>query len=251
MNPVLINRFAYQSEQQIRQHCHEQTQLTMVVAGTMEEIVEGERRTYGPLDILIKPAGTPHTNEFGDRGAETIQFSLNPEWINDWPDLNVLNQYHSFFCPQLNRAILRLFGELRSERKLTNRHSQNTFERLRKNIVAAAKSASSDPRPRWLESIAAKIKSDSSAAFSVNSAATDVDRHRVSVSRAFRKHYGTSFKKLQQQMRIKRAAQLLADSNVQLAAVSVDCGFADQSHLTRVFKSHTGLTPNQFRDLVR
>jgi AraC-like DNA-binding protein len=29
--------------------------------------------------------------------------------------------------------------------------------------------------------------------------------------------------------------------------VAVQCGFSDQSHLTRVFKSRLGITPGRFR----
>ncbi|RZL04731.1 MAG: helix-turn-helix domain-containing protein, partial [Rubrivivax sp.] len=32
-----------------------------------------------------------------------------------------------------------------------------------------------------------------------------------------------------------------------LAAVALRLGFADQSHLQRVFKDHTGITPGRYR----
>jgi AraC family transcriptional regulator len=36
-----------------------------------------------------------------------------------------------------------------------------------------------------------------------------------------------------------------------LATVALAAGFADQSHFTRFFKRHTGLTPNAYRRMLR
>jgi transcriptional regulator GlxA family with amidase domain len=43
----------------------------------------------------------------------------------------------------------------------------------------------------------------------------------------------------------------LADGDVPLADVAAACGFADQSHLTRVFSAHTGTTPARYRKRLR
>ena len=50
--------------------------------------------------------------------------------------------------------------------------------------------------------------------------------------------------------RVRRAKQLLR-SDAPLVEVAVDCGFSSQSHLTRVFREHTGRTPAQYRKLLR
>ncbi len=47
--------------------------------------------------------------------------------------------------------------------------------------------------------------------------------------------------------RIERARALLADPRLPIADVAAQAGFADQSHLTRVLRRHTGLTPRLLR----
>jgi methylphosphotriester-DNA--protein-cysteine methyltransferase len=47
--------------------------------------------------------------------------------------------------------------------------------------------------------------------------------------------------------RTERAKYLLREADLPLAHVALACGFANQGHLTRVFKRHMGLTPALYR----
>lgn len=51
--------------------------------------------------------------------------------------------------------------------------------------------------------------------------------------------------------RVKRARSLLETTALSLAEVALDCGFADQSHLTRVFSQSLGVAPGAWRRLRR
>ena len=49
------------------------------------------------------------------------------------------------------------------------------------------------------------------------------------------------------QRRVDRAARLLRSTDHPIAAVALDCGFADQSHLTTAFRRRVGITPAAYR----
>lgn len=51
--------------------------------------------------------------------------------------------------------------------------------------------------------------------------------------------------------RVDRACELLAHGNDRLEAVALACGFADQSHMTRVFSRATGVPPGAWRRMRR
>lgn len=53
------------------------------------------------------------------------------------------------------------------------------------------------------------------------------------------------------QARLERARELLAQGDQPLAQVAAEAGFADQSHLTRRFKRHFGVTPGMLRKNVQ
>jgi transcriptional regulator GlxA family with amidase domain len=47
--------------------------------------------------------------------------------------------------------------------------------------------------------------------------------------------------------RVERSKSMLQHSDVALAEIAGLCGFADQSHFTRMFKSFVGMTPAAWR----
>jgi AraC-like DNA-binding protein len=57
----------------------------------------------------------------------------------------------------------------------------------------------------------------------------------------------TNFQQAVRAARVARAATLLSGSEASYAEVGYVCGFTDQAHFSRTFKTATALTPAQFR----
>jgi len=51
--------------------------------------------------------------------------------------------------------------------------------------------------------------------------------------------------------RVAQARELLKNSDLSLVKVALICGFADQSHFTRVFTRLAGASPSNWRRSVR
>jgi AraC family transcriptional regulator len=66
-------------------------------------------------------------------------------------------------------------------------------------------------------------------------------------ARLFRQAVGATPHQFVLRQRIERAQWLLQETTLPLAQVAGACGFAHQSHLTRVFKQQLGCTPRAFR----
>lgn len=65
--------------------------------------------------------------------------------------------------------------------------------------------------------------------------------------RAFRQSVGTTPHRWLILQRLEAAMRLMRDPRKALADIAVCSGFADQSHLTRVFTERLGITPGQWR----
>lgn len=76
------------------------------------------------------------------------------------------------------------------------------------------------------------------------------DRATLSVSqlhREFASRFGITPNQYIREVRIGVARHLLENSELSMASVASECGFYDQSHFSRQFKTSTGMTPLQYR----
>lgn len=69
--------------------------------------------------------------------------------------------------------------------------------------------------------------------------------------RAFKATTGDPPHRWMLRQRVERSKTLLRATEATLAEIAVSCGFADQSHLSRVFKSFVGISPAAWRRCVR
>jgi AraC-like DNA-binding protein len=70
-------------------------------------------------------------------------------------------------------------------------------------------------------------------------------------ARAFRQATGMPPHRWLTRRRVERAKKLVLEGSLDLAQIALDCGFVDQSHLTRVFTQHEGHSPGKWRRLRR
>ncbi|AQZ52211.1 helix-turn-helix domain-containing protein [Martelella mediterranea] len=73
---------------------------------------------------------------------------------------------------------------------------------------------------------------------------------RLSVSyfsAAFKVSFGVSPHAYIVAQRVERAKQRIALTDASLSEIALDCGLADQAHLSRIFRRHTGYTPSGWR----
>jgi AraC family transcriptional regulator len=66
-------------------------------------------------------------------------------------------------------------------------------------------------------------------------------------SRSFKQATGVGPQRYVMPRRLDRAKSLMRQSNQPLAFIAQEAGFADQSHLTSIFRRETGMTPGQYR----
>jgi AraC family transcriptional regulator len=66
-------------------------------------------------------------------------------------------------------------------------------------------------------------------------------------TRAFKQSLGVPPYQWVMRQRIDMAKLQLSGKQLPIAEIAVNCGFADQSHLTRIFARATGVTPSHWR----
>jgi AraC-like DNA-binding protein len=104
--------------------------------------------------------------------------------------------------------------------------------------------------PPHLEAVRQRLAAEESGAPTLAELATLAGTSRFQILRAFNRTYGLPPHAWLLQQRVERARVRIRNGDT-LAGAAHACGFADQSHLTRVFTRHFGFTPGAWRRAVR
>jgi LacI family transcriptional regulator len=94
------------------------------------------------------------------------------------------------------------------------------------------------------------IREQACAGLSAADVVAAIPVSRSVLQRRFRKELGRSIQEETINVRVKRARELLAETDLALAEVAERCGFKHQEYLGAVFKARTGHTPAQYRRLA-
>ncbi|MCC7047773.1 MAG: helix-turn-helix transcriptional regulator [Alphaproteobacteria bacterium] len=94
------------------------------------------------------------------------------------------------------------------------------------------------------------IEQNSSERVTLQALATMANLSLFRFATVFRRETGTSPHRYLCRVRVENAKMLLS-RGVPLAAVASEAGFFDQSHFSRHFKSHCGMTPGKYLAQLR
>lgn len=246
LDGIAVGEIAYPPGFEQPRHYHDWSSVTLVVAGGLEERVGSTVAVAAPLSVVVKPAGTEHSDRVGPDGAHTLQIAFAAERVTG--DESWLGAWRWLHAGSSARHVLALL------RLLRGRSDQSVLEAAVFDVLAGLEPDRRRNRgglpPRWLSAVAEEIDERFAERLRVRDLAREAGVHPVSLARAFRRCFGMTVSDRIRARRLQAAADLLGRRDRSLSGIAFSAGFADQSHLCRAFKSATGLTPGRFRNLV-
>jgi AraC family transcriptional regulator len=84
---------------------------------------------------------------------------------------------------------------------------------------------------------------------SLTALARETNVHPVTISKNFRKYFSCTLGEYTRKLKVEKAMGLIKASKSSLTDTAYACGFADQSHFTRIFKQQTGFLPKDYQRL--
>lgn len=106
-------------------------------------------------------------------------------------------------------------------------------------------------RPSWLVAVCRAMRREENLRGGVPRMVELAQVSAGYLSRSMRRHYGTTPTAFVVDIRLERAAALLADTAEPIAGISARCGFASQSYFSRCFAAAHAMTPREFRQAVQ
>lgn len=238
----------YEAASQMQPHSHPTSSFILVISGEYRERIHSLERVHRPGDLLFYPAHATHSQTFGNQGSHKIIFQPKPEW----QDYLAKSRPNLADAPYASLPEFRYLGaRLLQEMHHADPFSELACEGLLLEVIAsfARTTASRDTLcpPMWLKTVRDYMHDRLNRNVCMEELGVLAGRHPVHVAREFRRFYGRSVGQYLRIARVDAAANLLATTSSDLTEIALCSGFANHSHLCRVFKTTFGLTPTEYR----
>jgi AraC family transcriptional regulator len=233
-------------------HSHELPFFGLLLDGEYGERYGRETKQFGPFSIMFRPAGVPHQDEIGPRGARFFHVELRPGWKKRVEECSGSLETACedsrggrlvWLAMQLRRAT---FG-------IANPDELCVDSLLAEMVGLAARLPMEERRqpPSWLARLLDKLQAEHCNRLTLAELSREARVHPVHLSRVFRRFKGEGIGEYVHRLRARSACGYLLNPEMTLAEIGFTAGFSDQSHFTRAFRKITGMTPNAFRASIQ
>ncbi|APR87291.1 Transcriptional regulator, AraC family protein [Minicystis rosea] len=237
---------AYPPHLNLREHTHDKSGITILASGSFAEVKHRGRATDCEAGaVVVRPAGEPHGNRIGARGAVNLELEIDPPFLSA-RDL-AIDRLSIFARPDASALASRVQAEMR----VRDRAQPLLVEALALELLALVVRGVEAPRresPPWLLRARDRLVSELGAETSIADLAREAGVHPVYFARAFRAAFGASPGQVRRASRLARAREaLLRDPERPLVDIALEAGFYDQSHFARAFHAFAGVAPSAYR----
>lgn len=241
----------FPAQEVLADHTHDRACVAVMLDGSFDLHLSGKEYHCPTSTVFTEPAGETHANFIGSGGAHVVVVQPDPastELLR--PFARFLDQATHRTHSGIAERASRLTCELDRADDLSALAAEGIVLEMLATLARVEAAGIRRPPP-WLLKAQELLHAQFSQVIRTADVANAVGVHPAHLARVFRNHFRLSMGSYVRRLRLDWAARELAWSESSLTAVALAAGFADQSHFTRFFKRHTGLTPNAYRRSMR
>jgi AraC family transcriptional regulator len=243
---AVISESVYDQSMCLPEHSHELGFFTLILDGHYSEILSRKTVVYSPKTVLWRQAGLSHRDKIEAASSRFFFVEINRSFVERLAQCERLPDH----LAEKNGLLTTLSSRLRSEVIASDISSPLiidgiTLEML--GLLARRGRLVERHPPIWLKRVLDRLNEDIAAEVTTNELAAEAGVHPVYLASVFRKFHHQTIGDYVQKLRVAHATSLLEDKELPLCDIAYQCGFADQSHFTRVFKRRAGVTPGAYR----
>ena len=248
---LLFAELVHPDAQDIPRHTHHTSFYHLTLAGKYDESTSRGAVSFAPFSSAFTHSETKHEGRIAPGGVHLFTLELGSHWIQEFLEVHPEPEtVHDCAGARLSCLGIQLYREYQEGKAA----SALTIDSLVWELLAAAaalKLSTAGPPPSWWDRILELLHFEFSRDLQLSDLVLEAGVHPVHLARVFRRLTQQTPGEWLQRRRIRSACEKLLDPDQGIAAIAAECGFADQSHMTRSFKRYTAMTPAQFRGIVR
>jgi AraC family transcriptional regulator len=222
-------------------HAHLHASFCWVIAGTFEQRRRDHVFSCGPGSLLFYPAHAEHREVFGTGGVRCFIVELEAPWL-------AARGATLPAAPRIGSrdTLCLLARRAHAEYRLRDAVTPLALEGILLELLAAVARDERSP-PDRLRRAEEFVRAHFREPIGLAQAAAAAGLSPTALATGFRRRFGRSVGERIRELRVEWVAAQLARAGRPLAELALEAGFADQSHLTRVFRRLLGTTPGRFR----
>ncbi|MBK7971471.1 MAG: helix-turn-helix transcriptional regulator [Bacteroidetes bacterium] len=231
-------------------HFHENAYFTFILDGKLKEGNKKEIYECLPGNLLFHNWQEPHYNIKPKGYARGFQIELNNLWFDKY-DFNIKNLQGSIKITNIDIKLL--LYKIFKESKIGDNTSILSIQTLILKAVEEMfrnSDIETDTKPRWVSRIKEILFYEFSDRLTLEYLSDTLGIHPVHLSRDFSKYFHCNLGEYIRKLKIQKSYTLLSNKQLTLTEIAYNCGFSDQSHFSRCFKSEAGISPKSYRKLI-
>ena len=246
---IVLTEVIHNLGRKLPRHTHESAYFGLLLSGSYSERCTHRNAEYSPFTTGFHPPSLTHSDEVGSRGSRMFCIELRDSFLGQTRPFLTAPEFVPDLCAsEVTWMGLRLFRSF-TEGTLSLLQVQelcgDMLERVSRSMLSQESGS-----PVWLKHARELLHGHYRESVTLHEIAHQVRVHPIHLSRVFRKRYRCTMAEYLNRLRVQFACRALEAGWTDLASLATDAGFADQSHMGRVFKSCTGQTPGQFRSFI-
>ncbi|MEU3606251.1 AraC family transcriptional regulator [Streptomyces sp. NPDC035033] len=217
------------------------------------------RERFHTGQALVNPAGWASRPRWQD-DVELLLLAFDPDWLEKLAAeagtagrFELAPRFH-FTDPLLKVLLERLTAEFERPETADRLYAESLVQAAAATVMrncgdlTRSEARQGSLSPRRLGEVVDYIHTHLDTRISLDDLAAVAGVSTSHFTRAFKTTTGTSPHQYVTQIRLEQARQALLHTHRPIAEIALEHGFADQSHLTRTMRRHTGTTPGTLRN---
>lgn len=244
-NGVLLSEYAYLIPE-TDWHFHENPYFMYVLQGDVFDSNKNRTLACTSGSLLLHNWDEQHFNKKHSNSARGFHIEFERSWFEEKKlAIDLTSGSTLIENPEMHHILAKIYFEFQCQDAFSEVSIDVLLLQLSEGIQKQ-QTASNTPEPPWVATLK-HILHEETENLTLTSLSEKLNVHPMHLSRAVPKYLATTLGDYIRQQKIKKAFGYLLNPKFSLTEIAYRCGFSDQSHFTRTFKTYVGNTPSAYR----
>jgi AraC family transcriptional regulator len=240
---ILICQTEYKDKVFEGWHSHENHHISFILEGGNREERRHREIQANPGSLVFYSAGELHRNLNTLHPSRNLNLEIEESFYRSYNLSDLVVNEQSLNIAEVKFTLLKIYKECLSN----DSHSTSSIHASLLSLLQHRNTEIDETSPRWVKAIREILNDRWNEAPTLSELSKVLQVHPVTVSKHFPKYFNCTFGEYMRKLKVEKAIEQIKSSGRPLTEVAYACGFFDQSHFIRAFKTLTSLSPKEYR----